>query len=87
MGELVKEEGLSAQMGDLLFLVADACLGAMEFKLAREIGEEALRVQRHWAGYDNDRTLEVVKLLGLLDELEHRQASEFASVSASSSAS
>lgn len=71
--EIVEEEGLSAQMGDLLYLIADACLAAGDFKLAREIGSEALKAQRHWAGVDNDRSYEVVRLLETLDKLEHKE--------------
>lgn len=70
LGEIVREEGLSAQFGDLLFLIADACLGAGDYGLAREIGEEALKVQRRYAGVDNERSYQVVRLLEILDELE-----------------
>ncbi|KAK5652414.1 hypothetical protein OQA88_10456 [Cercophora sp. LCS_1] len=79
--EIVEEEGLSAQMGDLLYLVADACLAARDLKLAREIGEEALKVQRRYAGVDNERSYEVVQLLEVLDKLEHEEASASASAS------
>ncbi|KAK0646870.1 hypothetical protein B0T16DRAFT_170692 [Cercophora newfieldiana] len=79
--DLVNEEGLSAQMGDLLYMVADACMAAKDFQLAREIGEEALKVQRRYAGFDNDRTQDVVKLLETVDELEHGEETAFASAS------
>ncbi|KAK0623700.1 hypothetical protein B0T14DRAFT_408283, partial [Immersiella caudata] len=61
--EITEEEGLTAQMGDLLLMVADACVAAKDFELARQIGEEALKISRKYAGFDNDRTNDVVKLL------------------------
>ena len=68
--EIVEEEGLSAQLGDLLYLVADACLAARDLKLAREIGEKALKAQKHYAGVDNERSYEVMRLLELVDTIE-----------------
>lgn len=68
--EIVEEEGLSAQLGDLLYLVADACLAARDLKLAREIGERALHAQKHYAGVDNERSYEVMRLLEIVDRIE-----------------
>jgi hypothetical protein len=79
--EITEEEGLTAQMGDLLLMVAEACMAAKDFELAKEIGEEALKVSRRYAGFDNDRTNDVVRLLEAVEEWEKESASASASAS------
>ncbi|KAK1760039.1 N-lysine methyltransferase SMYD2 [Echria macrotheca] len=70
--EMAEEEGLSSQMGDILYLVADACLSADNFQLAREVGEKALKIQKRYAGVDNERSYDVMRLLEIVGALEHR---------------
>jgi len=71
--ELVKAEGLSAQFGDLLVLIADSCLNVGDYELARKIGEQALRLQKRYAGVDNERSYQVERLLEVVDQFERQE--------------
>jgi hypothetical protein len=67
---LVDKEGMTAQIGDFYSIVADLYFTMGDMKLARDYGELALELVRHYAGYDNDRSEQAVGFLDKLTEAE-----------------
>ncbi|KAK3349746.1 hypothetical protein B0T25DRAFT_505015 [Lasiosphaeria hispida] len=66
--ELVEEEGLAAQIGDLHTIFADLYLDMGDSQKAREHAGLALGMLRQFAGWDNDRTNSAASLVTRLEE-------------------
>ena len=68
--DLGKKEGLAGQMGDVYSIFADIYLDMGDVKNARKYGRIAVKMLRHYAGYDNMRTDSAVAFMAKLDKLE-----------------
>ncbi|KAK5652051.1 hypothetical protein OQA88_10827 [Cercophora sp. LCS_1] len=60
---IAEQEGMTAQLGDMLHLVAERIEAAKNIELAEEIGKKALEAQRYYTGYDSTRAEEVVEFI------------------------
>lgn len=60
---IAKQEGMVAQLGDMLHLVAERIEASRNTKLAEEVAKKALEAQRHYTGYDSRRTEEVLEFI------------------------
>ncbi|KAK3370654.1 hypothetical protein B0H63DRAFT_487371 [Podospora didyma] len=70
MEDLVAEEGMAAQIGDLYGIVADVCLTMGNLGMARELAEQTLDVQRWYAGVDNERTTKALEFWQEVNEMK-----------------
>jgi hypothetical protein len=60
---LCAREGMTAQTGDFHAIVARAYRGVGEPALAREHGLRAVELLRHYAGFDDERTMRAERML------------------------
>lgn len=55
--ELADKEGLTAQIGDLCLMISDVWLRMGDVHMAREFAKKSVKLKRHFAGIDNERTV------------------------------
>lgn len=67
---LAREEGMTAQTGDLYGIIANLFLEMGEIEMAREYAVVAVRNLRHYAGFDSERAQSAMEFLGRLEDGE-----------------
>ena len=61
--DLGKKEGMLPQIGDFHHIIAGVYAGMGDNKTAKRHAEQAVERLRHYAGFDNDRTLKAADFL------------------------